>query len=409
MIEIRKIQTVSGHRINHFIKSEVEAVIDAEQLMLLPALIDPHVHFRVPGAEHKETWETGAAAAIAGGVTTVLDMPNNSPACSTKQRLLAKVDLIDAQLKTAKLPLHYGLYLGADRRHLHEMAAAKKQIVGLKIYMGSSTGDLLMDDRASLDEAFRIAAENDVLVAVHAEDEQLIQLNRKKYEDRTDAAVHSLVRSPAVAAKAVQLAIELAKEHGTRLYVVHTSTREELSLIRQAKREGLPVYAEASPHHLFLNTGHYPKLGTKALVNPPLREAKDADALWEAIDDETIDTIGTDHAPHTLQEKTAPYGSAPSGFPSIELYLPLLLNAHSEGKISLEAIVSLTHTRPQEIFRLPLNDDVVLVDLNKVRTVDNKRLKTKAKWSPYEGAELKGWPRYTILRGQIFDLERDRP
>jgi len=403
MIEIRKVQTIGGHRTSHFIKSKTDAVIDAENLMLLPALIDPHVHFRVPGGEYKETWATGAAAAIAGGVTTVLDMPNNSPACSTKERLLAKIDLIEAELKAAKLPIRYGLYLGADRRHLNEMAASKKQIVGLKIYMGSSTGDLLMNDRSSLDEAFQIAAKNDILVAVHAEDEALIQHNRKKYADRADAAVHSLIRDPAVAAKAVHLAIELAKQHGTRLYIVHTSTREELSLIRQAKKEGLPVYAEASPHHLFLNTGLYSKLSTRALVNPPLREEKEADALWEAINDETIDTIGTDHAPHTLEEKNAPYGTAPSGFPSIELYLPLLLNACAQGKISLETIVSLTHTRPQEIFRLPLNDDVVLVDLNKVKTVDNKSLKTKAKWSPYEGMELKGWPRYTILRGEIYD------
>jgi dihydroorotase len=381
-------------------------IINAEQLTLLPALIDPHVHFRVPGAEYKESWESGALAAIAGGVTTVLDMPNNSPACSTKKRLLAKIALIEEQLKAAKLPLRYGLYLGADRRHLKEMAAAKKQIVGLKIYMGSSTGDLLMDDRLSLDEAFRLAAENDILVAVHAEDEQLIQLNRQKYAGRIDPATHSLLRSPSVAAKAVQLAIELAKTHGARLYLVHTNTVDELSLIRQAKKEGLPVYAEAAPHHLFLNTKDYQRLGTKALVNPPLREEKDADALWEAIEDETIDTIGTDHAPHTLQEKTEPYGLAPSGFPSIELYLALLLNAHAQGKLSLESIVSLTHTRPQEIFHLPLNDDVVLVDLNKTKTVDNKHLKTKAKWSPYEGAKLKGWPRYTVLRAELFDLEK---
>ncbi len=406
MIKICKVRTIDGHQIDHCIKSKTDIEINAEELTLLPALIDPHVHFRVPGAEHKETWESGALAAIAGGVTTVLDMPNNSPACSTKERLLSKIALIEEQLKTAKLPIHYGLYLGADRRHLKEMIAAKKQIVGLKIYMGSSTGDLLMDDRASLDEAFHLAAENDILVAVHAEDEQLIQLNRQKYSERTDAATHSLVRSPAVAAKAVQLAIELAKLYGTRLYFVHTSTKDELSLIRQAKKEGLPVYAEAAPHHLFLNTKNYPQLGTKALVNPPLRDEKDLDALWEAIDDETIDTIGTDHAPHTLQEKNSPYGSAPAGFPSIELYLALLLNAYGQGKLSLESIVSLTHTRPQEIFRLPLNNDVVLVDLNKTKTVENKHLKTKAKWSPYEGAQLKGWPRYTVLRGELFDLEK---
>jgi dihydroorotase len=406
MIEIRNVQTVNGHRIDHWIKSQTNLCIDAGHLTLLPALIDPHVHFRVPGAEYKETWESGALAAIAGGVTTVLDMPNNTPACCTNERLREKIALVEAQLKNVQIPLRYGLYFGADPRHLDEIAADKGQIIGLKIYMGSSTGDLLMNDRASLDEAFRLAKKYDILVAVHAEDEQLIQLNRQKYKDRTDAAAHSLIRSPSVAAHAVRLAIDLAKRHEVRLYIVHTSTAEELALIRQAKKEEFPVYAEAAPHHLFLNALHYSHLGTKALVNPPLREKEDVQALWEAIEDGTIDTIGTDHAPHTLEEKGKPFGAAPSGFPSIELYLALLLNAHSQGKISLGSIVSLTHTRPQEIFRLPLNDDVVLVDLNKTKTVDNKHLKTKVKWSPYEGAQLQGWPRYTILQGQLFDLEK---
>jgi len=406
MIKLQKIQTVGGYRINCFIESKNDLVLEESCLMLFPALIDPHVHFRVPGAEHKETWESGALAAIKGGVTTVLDMPNNFPACSTRERLHSKVALIESQLKEAKLPLRYGLYLGADRRHLGEIAKTRKEIVGLKIYMGSSTGDLLMDDRASLEEAFQIAAANDVLIAVHAEDEEMMASNKKAYADRKDPAVHSLVRSPAAAAKAVSQAIELAKKHKARLYLVHISTSGELDLIRQAKKEGLSVYAEASPHHLFLTTKAYEHLGTKGLVNPPLREKKEVEALWEAIEDETIDTIGTDHAPHTLEEKNQCYGCAPSGFPSIELYLPLLLNAHAEGKISLESIVSLTHTRPQEIFQLPLNDDVVLVDLNKEKTVTHELLKTKAKWSPYEGMRLKGWPRYTILCGEIFDLEK---
>jgi dihydroorotase len=406
MIEIRKVQTIDGHRTDLRIESSENVIIQAEQLVLFPALIDPHVHFRVPGGEHKESWETGARAAIAGGVTTVFDMPNNTPACTTLDRLQAKTALIEGQLKKVGIPLRYGLYLGADRNHLGEISKTKERIVGLKIYMGSSTGDLLMDDRSALEEAFRIAGENGVIVAVHAEDEQLIQLNRTKYAHRTGAETHSLVRDATVAARAVELAIGLAKEHGARLYIVHTSTREELALIRQAKRENLPVYAEASPHHLFLHTGEYAQLGTKALVNPPLRDIKDSEALWEAIYDETIDTIGTDHAPHTMEEKKLPYGKAPCGFPSIELYFPLLLNAHAQGKITLESIVSLTHTRPQEIFEIPFNDDVVLVDLKKEKKVDDSSLKTKAGWSPYAGRVLKGWPRYTILQGKVYDLEK---
>ncbi len=404
MIEIQNVQTINGHRIDHYIQSDQNQLIDGTDLILLPALIDPHVHFRVPGAEHKEDWETASRAAIAGGVTTVFDMPNNTPSCITAQRLHEKKELIERQLK---IPLRYGLYLGADQNHLGEIPKVKDQIIGLKIYMGSSTGDLLMNNPKSLAKVFQIAAENDLILAVHAEDEDLIQ--KRKIEHKTDlhlgAEAHSIIRNPEVAAKAVAQAIDLAAKYKTRLYIAHVSTREELDLIRKAKKSGLSVYAEATPHHLFLNTKAYQTLGTLALVNPPLRE--DNDALWEAIQDETIDTIGTDHAPHLLEEKKLPYGSAPSGFPSIELYLPLLLNAYNEDRITLEQIVSLTHTRPQEIFRCEINDDVVLVDLKQVRTVDNIHLHTKAKWSPYAGMTLKGWPLYTILRGKLYKISAE--
>lgn len=401
MIEIRDVQTINGHRIHHFIKSDRDQIIDAKHLLLLPALIDPHVHFRVPGAEQKENWETAAAAAIAGGVTTVFDMPNNEPACISAKRLQEKKMMIERQLK---IPIHYGLYLGADQNHLDEIPKVKDQIVGLKIYMGSSTGDLLMNDPAALDKAFRIAAENDVLIAVHAEDEDLIRMRKEKCKAalHLGAALHSIIRNAEVAARAVARAIELCSKYRTRLYIAHVSTREELDLIRQAKKNGLSVYAEATPHHLFLTTKAYETLGTLALVNPPLRESNEA--VWEAIDDGTIDTIGTDHAPHLLEEKKLPYGSAPSGFPSIELYLALLLNAHSQGKISLEQIVDLTHTRPQEIFNWEANEDVVLVDLEKVKKIDNQHLKTQAKWSPYAGMTLKGWPCYTILNGTVYEI-----
>jgi dihydroorotase len=399
LIEIRNVQTIDGCTIDHSINSDHHQVIDGTGLVLLPALIDPHVHFRTPGAEHKENWETASQAAIAGGVTTVFDMPNNTPSCITAKRLAEKKEIIDHQLK---IPLRYGLYLGADQNHLDEIPKTKHQIVGVKIYMGSSTGDLLMNDPAALDKAFQIAGENDVLIAVHAEDEELIQKRKTECKAALHPASHSIIRNPEVAARAVAQAIDLATKYHTRLYIAHVSTKEELDLIRKAKKKKLPIYAEATPHHLFLTTKLYETLGTRALVNPPLRDT--TEALWDAIYDHTIDTIGTDHAPHLLSEKNQPYGSAPSGFPSIELYLALLLNAHHEKKISLAQIVSLTHTRPQEIFRWKPNDDVVLVDLNKRRTIDNAHLKTKAKWSPYAGLTLTGWPRYTILNGQVYEV-----
>lgn len=401
MIEIRNVNTIDGQVIDCKIKAPSSKIIDGKGLVLLPALIDPHVHFRTPGGEAKETWETASNAAICGGVTTVFDMPNNTPSCTTLERLKAKKKLIDKQLK---IPLRYGLYLGANQNHLEEIAKAKDLIVGVKIYMGSSTGDLLMNQPQALDAAFRIAKENDVLVAVHAEDEDLIQERTAKCKAalHLDPASHSLIRNEEVAARAVAQAIERAAKYGTRLYIAHVSTKGEFDLIREAKKNGMELFAEVTPHHLFLTTKLYETLGTMALVNPPLRESNEA--VWEAISDGTVDTIGTDHAPHLLKEKQLPFGKAPSGFPSIELYLSLLLNAHAQGRISLAKIVSLTSRRAQEIFRLEKTEDLVLVDLEKVKTVDNAHLKTKAKWSPYAGMTLKGWPRYTILKGHVYDV-----
>ncbi len=405
MIEIRKAQTARGKRVSVFLKSKAHHIIEASDLLLLPALIDPHVHFRTPGAEHKETWQSAAKAALAGGVTTVLDMPNNEPACLSVGRFEAKKALIEKQLGQVQIPLRYFLYLGADSDHLQEIPKLASQIAGVKIYMGSSTGGLLVQDDETLEKVFRLAAENDVLIAVHAEDEALSKEREALYKHETRPEVHSLIRSPEVAARAVKKAIALAEKYRARLYIAHVSTREELQEIRKAKEKGLSVYAEVCPHHLFLTDLAYHTLGTKALVNPPLRTSHDVTALWEAIQDQTIDTIGTGHAPHTLGEKMRPFRQAPSGFPSIEIYLALLLNAYHSQKLSLEQIVSLTHTRPQEIFRIPPNDDVVLVDLEKIQVVDDTQLKTKVKWSPYHGWILKGWPRYTILAGRLFDVQ----
>lgn len=404
MIEIRGVQTTNGKRTDLFIESTQNLLIDARHLMLFPALIDPHVHIRTPGEEHKESWDTGAKAALAGGVTTIFDMPNNSPPCVTLQALQAKKKSIDAILHAHQLPLRYGLYLGADETHLNEIKRSAPNAIGLKIYMGGSTGSLLMHQDQALDEAFRLASEADLLVAVHAEDEQLIQTQRHAFREQQDPSLHSQIRNPLVAARAIERALTLAAKYRTRLYIAHVSTQCELSLIEAAKKQGLSVFAEATPHHLFFSDTLYQTLGTCALVNPPLRTQQDVEALWDAIHHETIDVIGTDHAPHLLHEKQQPYGLAPCGFPSLGLTLPLLLTAYHAGKISLEEIVSLTHTRVQEIFRLPLNEDVVLVDLSMQRTVHPRHLHSKAGWSPYAGMVLQGWPRYVIAQGQCFDL-----
>lgn len=403
MITFKNLRDLQGRPCEKSIPSDEVRTIDGNGLLLFPGLIDPHVHFRTPGLEHKETWHHAAKAALKGGITTVFDMPNTLPPCITCPRLNEKKQIIDKQLRQEGIPLRYHLYLGADKTHFDEIHKCKDKIIGLKVFMGSSTGELVMDDDSSLHAVFSLAKALDLVLAVHAEDEDLIRKRKLLFKHAVDPKVHSEIRNEEVAYLATKKAIDLARIYGTRLYILHLGTKKELDLVKAAKEEGLSVFAETTPHHLFLNLSDYERLGTKAQVNPPLRSKKDCDALWKGIQDGTIDTIGSDHAPHTIEEKSQPYGHAPSGMPGVETTLPLLLNAYSEGRISLQKIVWLMKERIEEIFHLPPNDDFVLIDLEKIKKVEDKYVETKCGWSPYSDRSLKGWPVYTILQGKIYE------
>lgn len=373
-------------------------------LIKLPALIDPHVHFRVPGESYKEDWKTAAVAALRGGVTTVCDMPNNRPPCTTVQQLKWKKKQIEAQLKSVGIPLRYGLYFGVDKNHFDQIALAQHSCIALKIFMGSSHEGLVIDTDHALKEAFQKAHDCHLLVAVHAEDEALLAETRKKFIGATQPALHSQMRPPQAALRATTRAIELAKTYQTPLYLLHISTKEELELVRQAKKEKLPVYMEVTPNHLFLNESDYDKFGTLVQVNPPLRTSKDQEALWEAIQDGTIDTIGTDHAPHTLQEKQQPFGKAPSGIPGLETLLPLMLDAVSRNLLTLKRLIELTRTNAEKIFKLPPNQDAVFVDLEREKTISDQMIFSKCGWTPYRGRTLRGWPIYTQIKDQLYEV-----
>lgn len=403
MIVIKNGNTVDGKKQNIVIPSDQEISIDASSYLILPGLIDGHVHFRTPGFPHKETWHTAAKAALFGGITTVFDMPNTSPTTITKERLLEKKKIIDEQLQECGISLRYELYLGADKNHFDEIPRCKEYAVGIKIFMGSSTGDLLMDDVHSLEIAFKLAAEHHMVVAVHAEDEEMIHQRHQLYSPNS-YHFHSIIRNEEVAASAIQLALSLAKKYNTTLYILHVSTEEELNLIAKGKKEGINVFAETTPHHLFLSTSAYDTMQGKALVNPPLRHERHHEALWNGIKTGIIDTIGSDHAPHLLSEKNLPYGKAPSGFPGVQTTLPLMLTAYHQGLISLKKIVDLMHTNIRSLFDLPVNNDIVLVDLELEKTVVKEQLFSRPQWSPYEGMTLKGWPLHTIMKGKHYDL-----
>lgn len=403
MINIINVTTLDGQKKDIHIPSSTNLQITADGLTLFPGLIDPHVHFRTPGLEHKENWHSAAKAALAGGYTTVFDMPNTLPPTITQENLQVKKKLIDTQLREANLPLRYDLFFGADKNHLQEIALVNQDTIGIKVFMGCSTGNLVIDDDESLQAVFEIAAKHHLIVAVHAEDETRIQSQKKKYAHAHHYTDHSKIRDIETATIAVAKAIELTKRYGTRLYILHVSSSAEIALIRKAKAEGLPVYAETTPHHLFLDEHSYTQLHGKAVVNPPLRAEREHEALLNAIKEGVIDTIGSDHAPHTVAEKSLPYGACPSGMPGIETTLPLLLTASLAGKLSLDDVIRLTYTRAREIFNIPFNDDVVLVDMNHEQAVQNHLLHTKCGWSAFEGKILRGWPVYTIVDGFVFN------
>jgi len=377
-----------------------------DDLIILPAGIDPHVHFRTPGMEYKEDWRTAAKATIAGGYTTVFDMPNTLPPTNTLDRLIDKKKIIDAQLAEVGIPLHYDLFFGADKHHLDQIPLIKDDVIGIKVFMGCSTGNLVIDDDESLHAIFEIAAKHQLLVAVHAEDEHILNANKKAALGPLNYADHSKIRSIEAAQVAVEKAISLTRLYGTRLYILHVSTAEEIQLIKQAKTENLPVFAETTPHHLFLNDQCYASLQGRAVVNPPLRPAHHTEILFEAINQGIIDTIGSDHAPHTLAEKGQAYGQCPSGMPGIETTFPLLFTALHQKLLTLAQIVSLTSHRAREIFSLPPNQDYVGIYLKKVKIVEKKFLRTKCAWSAFEGQKLTGWPGFTLLNNQLYRVEQ---
>jgi dihydroorotase len=409
MLKILNAVDISGKPVELSFNEErdlQDKILDAKGLTVFPGLIDPHVHFRTPGLEYKEDWTTASKAALCGGYTTVFDMPNTLPPTITEELLREKKLLINTQLKKAGIPLRYHLFFGADKNHLDEIPKVKQEIIGIKIFMGCSTGNLVIDDDESLEAVFALAAAENLLVAVHAEDEAMMNARRKKIniEDYPAYFAHSVIRNTDVAVRAVEKALSLCRRYKTRLYILHVSCAEEIALIKKARQEGLPVFAETTPHHLFLNDGAYQTLRGKAVVNPPLRENYHQEVLFEAIREGIIDTIGSDHAPHTVSEKSMAYPGCPSGMPGIETTLALLLNAWHQNKLSLENIISLTSTRAKKIFNLNKNTDIVLVDLNKNKTVSELSLKTKCQWSAFEGMVLKGWPRYVVMGGKLYDL-----
>lgn len=346
------------------------------KVIKLPGLIDPHVHLREPGATQKEDFETGTKAAIAGGYTVVLDMPNNPIATVTPQALQQKIDLAKE-----KIYCDVGFHFGASSKSVQYFPEVAGQVFGLKVYMNQTTGDLLIEDESALEAVFSSWPKNKVIM-VHAEGETL------------------------------EKAINLAKKFGNKqslrsgdlkLHVCHVSLEQEVEMIKSAKKEGIKISCEVTCHHLFLTDQDREKLGPFGMMRPPLTSKEDQEALWQAVKDGTIDMIGSDHAPHTREEKMGE--KTPNGVPGLETSLPLLLTAVSEGRLTIDRVIELTSTNPRKVFGIPEQENTfVEVDLEESYIIDDETLQTKCGWTPFAGMKVTGKVKKVVLRGQtVYD------
>lgn len=372
--------------------------IMAKGLTLLPGVIDPQVHFREPGLEHKEDLFTASCACAKGGVTSFLEMPNTRPLTTTQAAL-------DDKLSRAaeKCLVNYGFFIGATAENLPDLLSANPT-PGIKVFMGSMHGQLLVDGEATLEAIF---AAGDRLIAVHAEDQARINQRRQEFAGMDDVAVHSQIQDNQAALLATQLALKLSNKYQRRLHILHLSTGEEAELLRQEKPSW--VTAEVTPQHLLLNTSAYEKIGSLAQMNPPLREPRDNEILWQALLDGVIDFIATDHAPHTLAEKAQVYPNTPSGMPGVETSLPLMLTQAVQGRCTVAQVANWMSVAVAKAYKIPnkgkiapgFDADLVLVDLDNYRPVVREEMVTKCGWSPFEGWNLTGWPVVTVVGGKV--------
>ncbi len=373
----------------------VDDVIDAAGQHLLPGVIDDQVHFREPGLTHKEDLATGSRACAKGGVTTFLEMPNTSPATTTQTRLEEKL-----ALAARKSLVNYGFYIGATADNIDELRHAHRT-PGIKIFIGSSTGNLLVDEQDALE---RIFAETSLPITAHCEDEKTVRTNAARFAGTHEVADHSRIRDHRAALVATRRTIDLAHRHRHRFHVLHVSTGAETELLADHRRL---ITGEACPHHLLFNTQDYPRLGTLVQMNPSLKTAADNEQLWRALVDGRLQVIATDHSPHTLDEKRQIYPASPSGVPAVENSLALMLNEVHRGRCTLEQVVRWMCDAPALVWDIigkgriavGCDADLVLVDLERVAEVRNEEQISKCGWSPWHGVRLTGWPVRTWVMG----------
>ena len=409
---------ISGDRITQILPGKdainrisTETIIDATGLYLIPGIIDEHVHFREPGLTSKADIYSESRAAVAGGVTSFMDMPNTNPQTTTLELLQQKFDLA-----AKKSVANYSFYLGATNENIEEVKKVDpKKVCGIKLFMGSSTGNMLVNDN---DMLVRIFNESPCLIAAHCEDEKIIHENTvcckdlaSKGEVIADAGIHPFVRTTEACYKSTSKAVDMATKFGARLHVMHISTKSELTLFRNdIPLKDKKITAETCPHYLTFCDKDYDEKSFAIKCNPAIKMASDREILRKAIVDGHIDTIGTDHAPHLWHEKfTDDYFTAKSGFPSIQNSLDVMLNLYHQGLISLEQIVKLMCHNPAILYQIKDRGfiregyyaDLVLVDLNHEKVIKNDDMLYKCGWTPYDGMSVKSNVTHTFVNGGL--------
>lgn len=385
--------------------------LDVRGLTVIPGVIDTQVHFREPGLEHKEDLESGTRAALHGGVTSILEMPNTMPTTSTAEALQDKLDRA-----AGRAWCHFGFFVGATTDNYDQLAEYENLLgtPGIKIFMGSSTGSLLVPDDDHLRAVLRNGRKR---CPIHAEDEYRNVERKKLISDHPSAVEHPFLRDAESARIATERILRLSAETGRPVHVLHVSTADELPLLKEAKMQGLGTTCEVTPQHLYFAAPEcYERLGSLAQMNPPIRSAEHREGLWKAVEAGLFDVFGSDHAPHTLEEKAKPYPSSPSGMPGVQTILPVLLTFAAQGRLSLEQTVQMACQRPAELYSIEgkgrletgMDADLAVIDPQRSYIFERAMVQSKCGWSPYEGETLTGAVEHVVLNGRVALRDGER-
>jgi len=372
--------------------------VDCRGLHILPGVVDTQVHFREPGLEHKEDLETGSRAAVLGGVTAVFEMPNTNPLTTSAEALADKV-----KRATNRMHCDFAFWVGGTRENAGDVAELERLpgAAGIKVFMGSSTGDLLVEDDEGVASILRNTRRR---AAFHSEDEFRL---RERLAERVegDPSSHPVWRDEIAALRCTERLVRIARQARARIHVLHISTAEEIAFLEAHKDV---ASCEATPHHLTLSADDYARLGTLLQMNPPVRDERHRDGVWQGISQGIVDVLGSDHAPHTLEEKAKPYPASPSGMTGVQTLVPIMLDHVNAGRLTLERFVDLTSHGPHRLFGMArkgriaagYDADFTVVDLKRRETITNAQAGSKAGWTPYHGKQVTGWPVGTIVRGR---------